>query len=37
MEDMENKSNISIVNVLKKDFIVARTKTMLNFKTFFLS
>jgi len=36
-EATENESNISIVNVLKKDFIVARTEAVrkYNFKTFF--
>lgn len=37
IEAIENESNVSIVNVLKKDFIVARTEAICkyNFKTIF--
>lgn len=37
MEALESKSNVSIVNVIKKDFIVARTEAILKYslKTFF--
>lgn len=39
MEPIENKSNISIMNVLSKHFRVARTEAVVkyNFKMFFLS